>query len=111
VADYSIKSHDRLPPIQAVISSGGAEPLDLTDATSVTFIMRNKSGGTAKVNAAATVVDAAGGTVRYDWAEGDTDTPGSYQAEWQITWGDGLQQTAPTLTYHSVDILADLDGA
>lgn len=111
MSDFSLKAHDLLPPIKAVISSGGADPLDLTDATAVTFIMRAKTGGTAKVNADAVIEDAAGGTVRYDWAAGDTDTPASYQAEWQITWSDGKQQTAPTLTYHSIDILADLDNA
>jgi len=110
VSDFSLKAHDRLPPIKAVISGGGGQPLDLTGAT-VTFIMRNKTGGTPKVNSAAVLVDAAAGSVRYDWAEGDTDTAGSYQAEWQITWADGKQQTAPTLTYHTIDVLADLDGA
>jgi hypothetical protein len=111
VADFSLKAHDRLPPIKAVLSGGGADPLDLTDATTVTFIMRNKTGGAPKVNAPAVVEDALGGTVRYDWAAGDTDTAGSYQAEWQITWNDGKKQTAPTLSYHTVDVLADLDDA
>ena len=110
MADFSIKSHDRLPSIKATLSGGGGQPLDLTGAT-VTFIMRNKSGGAPKVNAAAVVVDAAAGSVRYDWLATDTDIAGSYQAEWQITWSDGKQQTAPTLSYHTVDVLADLDGA
>jgi hypothetical protein len=110
LADFSIKTFDRLPSIQATLSSAGA-PIDLTTATTVTFIMRPAGGGAPKVNAAAAIVNAAGGVVRYDWAAIDTNTAGSYQAEWQITWSTGKKQTVPTLAYHTVDVLADLDGA
>jgi hypothetical protein len=110
VADFAIKAHDRLPSIQATFTSGGI-PVDLTTATGVTFIMKSTQGNTVKVNAAATVVTPASGVVRYDWIAADTDTPGSYQAEWQVTWTGGKKQTFPTLTYHTIDVLADLDGA
>jgi len=105
VADFTIKANDRLPSIQATLSA------DLTTATGVNFIMKSAQGNTIKVNAAATVVDAAAGVVRYDWLAVDTATPGSYQAEWQVTWPGPKKQTFPTLTYHTIDVLADLDGA
>jgi hypothetical protein len=104
-ADFTIKANDRLPSIQATLSA------DLTTATGVNFIMKSIQGNTIKVNAAATIVTPASGVVRYDWIAADTATPGSYQAEWQVTWTGGKKQTFPTLTYHSVDVLADLDGA
>lgn len=109
MADFTIKSHDRLPSIQAALTSSG-EPVDLTTATSVDFIMRAESGGTVKVNSPAVIVDAGEGVVRYDWDAADTDSPGPYQAEWEVTWPGGKQQTFPTLTYHTVAVLADLDG-
>jgi hypothetical protein len=109
VADYTIKAHDRRPSIQAILSSGDG-PVDLTSADSVDFIMRLTGGGAIKVNDAAVVVVPTSGVVRYDWAAGDTDAPGQYQAEWEVTWEPGITQTFPTLTYHTVDVLADLDG-
>jgi len=108
--DFVLKAHDRLPSIQAILSSGG-NPVDLTGATGVNFIMKAAQGNTVKVNAAAVVVTPASGVVRYDWAVADVDTPGEYLAEWQVTWTGGKKQTFPTLSYHSVSILADLDGA
>lgn len=110
MADFTIKAFDRLPSIQATFSSAGA-PVDLTAATAVKFIMRPTSGGATKVNAAATIVTPTGGVVRYDWLAADTNTPGSFQAEWEVTWTGGKKQTFPTTTYHTVDVLADLDGA
>lgn len=114
MADWTMKAHDRLPSIQAALTTGPTTapvPVNLTTATSVDFIMRVTAGGSTKVNAPAVIADATGGVVRYDWLAADTDTPGQYQAEWEVTWADGKQQTFPTLTYHSVEILADLDGA
>lgn len=105
MADFTLKAHDRLPSIQATLSA------DLTTATGVKFIMKATQGNTVKVNAAATIVSAASGVVRYDWLAVDTDTPGSYQAEWQVTWTGGKAQTFPTTSYHTVDVLADLDNA
>lgn len=112
MADFSIKANDRLPSIKATLNVQGA-PVPLDGATKVDFVMRSKGATQAepKVNSAAVVVDPAGGIVRYDWAAGDTSVPGSYEAEWEVTWADGKTQTFPTKTYHTIDILADLDSA
>lgn len=112
MADFSIKAHDQQPSIQASLTSSDL-PIDLTNAVDVYFIMRLVGSQTVKVNAPASIViPMESGFVRYDWAVGDTDTPGQYQAEWEIHWPGVLgSQTVPTLTYHTIDILADLDGA
>lgn len=104
-SDFTLKANDRLPSIQATLSA------DLTTATSVKFIMKTATGNTVKVNTVATIVTPATGVVRYDWAAVDTATPGDYIAEWEVTWTGGKKQTFPTLNYHTVSILADLDGA
>jgi hypothetical protein len=110
MADFTLKAHDRRPSIQATLSQGGAA-VDLTTAVSVKFIMVNKAGGTVKVNTTAVIVTASQGVVRYDWGATDTDTPGSYSAEWEVTWSAGIKQTFPTAAYHSIAIIADLDNS
>lgn len=110
-ADFSIKAHDLAPPIQAVLTIGG-EPVDLTTATGVKFIMKATAGGALTVNAAAVIVaPPTSGTVRYDWTGTDTAIAGTYQGEWEITWPGPKKQSAPTTSYHSIEILADLDNA
>lgn len=105
-----MKAHDRLPPIQATLGTASGAT-DLSTATSVKFIMKTEQGNTLKVNSAAVVVNAATGLVRYDWLAVDTDTPGKYQGEWEVTWATGKKQTFPTTSYHSIEILQDLDNA
>lgn len=105
-ADFTIKAFDRLPAIRATLNA------DLTTAVSVDFIMRPIAGGTPKVNAAAVVISSgATSVVEYQWIAADTNLAGSYQAEWEVHWPSSKTQTFPTLTYHTIDVLADLDGA
>lgn len=115
MADFSIKANDRKPSIRATLLTGtppATAPVDLTNASRVDFIMKAGGvGGTVKVNSPAVIVDAPSGVVRYDWAAADTNAPGTYQAEWEVQWLDGMTQTFPTKTYHSIDVLADLDSA
>lgn len=112
MADFTLKQHDRLPSIQATLSTGTPPvEVDLTSALSVKFIMSSAVGGTVLINAAATIVDAANGVVRYDWGLTDTSAAGSFVAEWQVTWSGNKEQSFPTTSYHSIAIVPDLDGA
>lgn len=110
MADFTIKSFDRLPSIQAAFAIG-TTPFDLTSVTSAKFIMKTATGNTVRVNSPAVIVDAPGGVLRYDWVSGDTSVPGSYTAEFELTFSGGKPQTVPTKSYITVDVLADLDGA
>lgn len=80
------------------------EPVDLTGAT-VKFLMKKDS--TLKVNAVATLVDAAAGQVSYTWDTLDTDTSGTFNVEWEVSWGVN-KQTFPNDSYLTVTIIDDL---
>ena len=108
---FRIKEGDLVPAITATlmqaVGTAAAVAIDLTSASSIKFAMRNTSDNTIKVDAAATIVSAAAGTVKYQWAGTDTDTAGSYQAEWQIVWPAG-KQTVPGAGYDTILIGTDV---
>jgi len=105
-----IKQGDRRPVAIATIKHGDTI-VDLTLATSVTFKMTLQGRITKTVDAPATVTNAVAGEVEYRWAVGDTDDPGTYNAEWEVLWADGTPETFPTVDYDHVVIRADLDGS
>lgn len=107
------KRGDTAPKLRATLfaDDAGTTPLNLTTATAVQFIMATAPAqpGTPKVNAAAVIVGAAAGRVDYTWQGTDTDTAGTYQAEFQVTWNDGTKQTFPRQGYLMIVITEDLD--
>lgn len=110
-ADYVIKAHDLLPTFRARLASklDPTKSVDLTNALSIRFIMK-VTDGAIKLNVPATFVDRINGVVEYAWVAGDTDATGNFLAEWQVTWPGGKPQTFPTTSYHTIAIVADLDG-
>lgn len=89
----SMKVGDRAPLLRAMLVDDAGNPVNLTGAT-VTFRMKSRSGGSLKVNAAASVVDAVNGVAQYTWAATDTDTAGYYRAEFGVSFG-GPMETVP----------------
>lgn len=102
-----MKQNDRLPVLEITIKKTDGAPLDLTGATAK-FIMVDSKTRTMKVAASVTIKDAANGVIEYAWAEGDTDTPGDYLGEVEITYADGKMITAPSSGHIPVKIHAEL---
>jgi len=71
------------------------EPVNLAGC-SVVFQMRKADDKRFTVNAAAIVVSAADGTVRYEWGDNDLNTPGTYLVQFEVTYPDGKTQTTST---------------
>lgn len=82
---------DRNPALQDTITVGGSA-YDLTSST-VKLQMRAIGAQTLTVDTAATIVTAASGIVRYDWAADDVDTAGTFLAWWEITTGGKTQKS------------------
>lgn len=110
-----LKRGDLSPIFDAVLRDRDGDPIDLLGATA-RFLMRDS---TDRVNvviaAAATIVnplapvgDPDRGRVTYTWAAGQTDQPGKFDAEVEITFAGGIVETFPNVDYHSVVIQDDI---
>jgi len=107
MSNFSIKENDTLPAIRAILKDSSGAVVNLTNAT-VRFHMRNTSNSNIKVDSAATVVDAAGGVVDYEWTSADTDVAGQYEIEFEVTFSGGGIQTFPNDSYGTVVVYDDL---
>lgn len=108
MTDFSIKRGDTEPAIQAQLQDDQGDAVDLTNADSVAFHMEGDRETTPKVNASASIDDAANGEVSYSWDSTDTDETGTYEAEFQVTWSDGGTETFPNDGFLEVVIRDDI---
>lgn len=105
-----MKAGDTAPAVRATLLDVEGDPVDLTGA-SVKFILASQGDPhTVLVDEAAELEDAATGKVVYQWVDGDTDTPGSYDVEFEVVYLDGTVQTFPTVGFLSCTIGDDLGG-
>jgi len=112
---HFMKKGDTGPPLRrTLIENATGLPLDLTGA-SAKFIMTEADKQTGKIDAPMIIeTPVSSGVVRYDWAAGDTDTPGDFPSEIQVTLLSGEIVTFPSgqfepgKSYIFVKITADL---
>lgn len=106
---FYIKQNDRRPNLRVQLKNSDDTPLDLTNNAGVTFTMTKQGRLTPVINNVAAVVEnAATGEIYYEWQENDTDTVGTYNAEFTITWTTGITQTMPEDDYIQIVIKNDL---
>lgn len=109
---WEIKRHDTAPPLPLHLTSTDpvtkvTSDIDLSTATKVRVIIARSSGDTPIVDRE--VADRpADGRLLFAWEPGDTDVDGVWQAEVEITWGDGTIQTVPGGGYATFKIVPDL---
>jgi hypothetical protein len=94
MSEFTLTAGDTLPPLTSTLTDGLGAPINLTTAT-VQLRMRRVDDSALVLSEPATIDDAEAGKVRYDWAEGDTDDPGLFFAEWRITYASGARLTVP----------------
>lgn len=113
---FTIKQHDTLPNLPfRIFKPDGITPQDLTDATSVSIVVRTKgaaSGAAPTFKKSCTLLDQAVeeniGWGFYDWVEVDTAAAGEFDYEFEILWEDGNIQTVPAGSYLALVIVADI---
>lgn len=104
---FSIKQNDTAPSLRATLLDGDGNPVNLSGST-VRFHMRLLGQTAIVVNQSATLIDAANGIAQYNWVAADTDTIGSYQAEFEVTYANGTIETFPNDGYIRVEIIDDI---
>lgn len=105
--DFYWKQGDSAPAIAEQLLDGLGAPVVLTGAT-VKFMMWAPGETAVKVNAAATITDAALGKVSFTPSAAQTDTPGDYLVEWQVTFGGGAIETFPNSDWQKVRVKDDI---
>jgi hypothetical protein len=94
---FYVKQRDTRPKVRATLKDGAGNVVDVTGAA-VRFSLRHTSTGSLKVNRQmCATVSGTGGVVEYQWsaANGDTDIPGEYSGEFEVTFSDSTVQTFP----------------
>lgn len=105
---FYIKQNDTAPAIRATLQDGDGNAVDLTDAT-VRFHMKAIDASTVKVDDIVSIVSpATSGVVQYNWIADDTDTVGSFHAEFEVTYSDTSIETFPNNGYIRVEITDDI---
>ena len=91
---FYLKQNDTAPSIRATLKDGSGSVIDLTGA-SVRFHMKDLAG-TVKIDTDATVISpATSGIVQYNWTTSDTDTAGTYYAEFEVTYANNTVESFP----------------
>lgn len=104
---FYIKQNDTSPAMQATLKDASDAAIDLTNC-SVRFHMRQIGATATKVDAAASIIDDDNGIVKYSWDAADTDTVGSFEAEFEVTFADGSIETFPNNRFIQVEITDDI---
>lgn len=103
-AVFTIKQGDTLPPLRAQLLGPDGQPIDLTMAR-VEFRI------SGVLSAPAVVEAPLEGRVWYDWQPGDTDhPPGTYPAEFVVTFLGGATQRVPNDGYLRIQIQRSIGG-
>jgi hypothetical protein len=116
IKTFQIKQNDTLPALQVNIktrdSLDSVIPFDLSAVTACTFSMIDSSGNFKISAMTAATNSSSGGTIQYNWVDGDTDTDGKYKAEFKLYFsgGTGTKITLPTFGVIEVNILKDING-
>lgn len=105
----TMKQGDTYPTLVAYLQMGNGKPINLNGAA-VKLKVKDFTGGFL-LDKAVTVRNAATGLVEYEWEPEDTDTPGRYNMEFEVTRADGKIVSVPNDGYITLNIVDELGDA
>jgi len=96
-----VKQGDLFPTVVTTVKDETGAVVNLTGATAIKFSMRKSRDPTSiKINQASGAgIDLPNGKIGYTWTGTDTDTPGTYEAEFRVTPASGSPFRVPTDGY------------
>lgn len=106
--DYRLVLGDKQTISETLSHPDGSSP-DLS-GRSVEFVMRHIPSGAKVVSEAATIDDAAAGSVSFTLSSGQTGRAGLHHAEWILTGGSEDPTTLPVEEPVSVYVREDVEG-
>lgn len=121
---FKIKRNDTLPAIQVSISTKGNLGQKIgynligipntssvtATTTAITFTMVDECSNLKVYNQPAQIVCHSGGTIQYQWQEGDTDTEGIFYGEFELHYDTGQKISIPTQGGIKIEILKDINS-
>lgn len=109
---FVIKQGTTKPQFRATLWNGtmpaNRQAVDLTTATRAHLFVKNRLGLKISVDITIDNQTTNLGGVYYTCSTSDTDTPGTYQAEVEITWSDNSTETFPGDGYFVWQIVPSL---
>jgi hypothetical protein len=96
---HHIREGDTAPNWRTRLFDAEGDPIDLTGAIVRLHVTEERTTTQVQIDALATPDPdqvANRGWVDYEFTSGDTNQPGRFWAEWEITFPDGSVQTVPT---------------
>ena len=106
--EFVAKRNDTRQYLERLLKNADGTAINLSGAT-VVFNMRLRGATTLKIDGGAvTIVVAATGSVKYEWADGDLDTAGYYEGEFEVTFADSTVITVPNEEHIPITVTADI---
>ena len=111
--EFTIKQNDKKPALVATLKDEDGNVVDLSHVVAIDFKMRLRGASENKVDSheftyARIQGDPKDGKIQYLWQDGDTDTPGMYEAEFELIYrnDEGIQHV-PTDEPFIVHVVRD----
>jgi hypothetical protein len=111
---FFIKRNDTLPILEIVVIDreclGNRVPFNLSGVTACTFSMANDCGDMKIMAKTAQIVSYSGGSISYNWEEGDTDESGIFYGEFQLFFSGGARMSIPQIGSIAIEIGKDINN-